>query len=374
MPTEGETMDEPYLGASECAPPISQNNNRTQAVAQSATSTLTATSTSAQAATSIGAPCAAAQSATAAPTATSTGAQAATDTSAQTAAAQSAAAAPTTAVNLGECLDRVRQTTPLVHNITNYVTVNDVANVILACGASPIMSDEPEDVSDITSICGGLNINIGTLNAQSIRAMHIASKRARELGHVILLDPVGAGASTLRTNTAKDLLKEAKPHVLKGNASEIKALALGESSTQGVDANAADVVTQDNLDTQVEFAASYARALGCIVAITGPIDLVTDGARTFAIKNGRPEMEKITGTGCQIAGIMTAFLVANPDCHLEAAAAAIACMGIAGEIAYNALLPDGGNATYRNKIIDAIYNMDGAKLNNCVRFELFQSI
>ena len=346
MPTEGETMDEPYLGASECAPPISQNNNRTQAVAQSATSTLTAT-----------------------------------DTSAQTAAAQSAtstnapcAAAPTAAVNLSECLDRVRQATPLVHNITNYVTVNDVANAILACGASPIMSDEPEDVSDITSICGGLNINIGTLNAQSIRAMHIATKRARELDHVILLDPVGAGASTLRTNTAKDLLKEAKPHVLKGNASEIKALALGESSTQGVDANAADVVTQDNLDTQVEFAASYARALGCIVAITGPIDLVTDGARTFAIKNGRPEMEKITGTGCQIAGIMTAFLVANPDCHLEAAAAAIACMGIAGEIAYNALLQGEGNATYRNKIIDAIYNMDGAKLNNCVRFELFQSI
>jgi hydroxyethylthiazole kinase len=385
-------MYEPYLGASECAPPISQNSNCTQAAAQSATSTPTATGTSAQAATSTNAPCAAAnastQAATSTPTATGTNApcaaanastQAATSTNAPCAAAQSAtdtpcAAAPTTTVNLGECLDRVRQITPLVHNITNYVTVNDVANAILACGASPIMSDEPEDVSDITSICGGLNINIGTLHAQSIRAMHIAAKRARELGHVILLDPVGAGASALRTNTAKDLLKEAKPHVLKGNASEIKALALGESSTQGVDANAADVVTQDNLDTQVEFAASYARALGCIVAITGPIDLVTDGVRTFAIKNGRPEMEKITGTGCQIAGIMTAFLVANPDCHLEAAAAAIACMGIAGEEVWENLLPCEGNATCRNKMIDAIYNMDGAKLNNRVRFELFESI
>ena len=272
---------------------------------------------------------------------------------------------------LGECLQRVRASVPLVHNITNYVTVNDVANALLACGGSPIMSDEPEDVDDITSICGGLNINIGTLNKRSIEAMHVAGKRSAELGHVILLDPVGAGASALRTNTAVELMEELPLTVLKGNASEIKALALGSSSTQGVDANAADVVTEANLAEQVTFAKSYAASLGCLLAITGPIDLVTDGTTCYAIRNGRPEMEKITGTGCQISGMLAAYLVANPENQLEAAAAAVALMGLAGEIGWNALQPGEGNSTYRNRIIDAIFNMDAATLDAGANIEIF---
>ena len=115
----------------------------------------------------------------------------------------------------------MRKSTPLVHNITNYVTVNDVANALLACGGSPIMSDEPEDVADITSICGGLNINIGTLNKNSIEAMFIAGQKANELGHALLLDPVGAGAGALRTNTAIELMKNIKFDVIRGNISEI---------------------------------------------------------------------------------------------------------------------------------------------------------
>ena len=274
-------------------------------------------------------------------------------------------------IMLGECLQRVRASVPLVHNITNYVTVNDVANALLACGGSPIMSDEPEDVADITSICGGLNINIGTLNKRSIEAMHVAGKRSAELGHVILLDPVGAGASALRTNTAVELMEELPLTVLKGNASEIKALALGSSSTQGVDANAADVVTEANLAEQVAFAKSYAASLGCLLAITGPIDLVTDGTTCYAIRNGRPEMEKITGTGCQISGMLAAYLVANPENQLEAAAAAVALMGLAGEIGWNALQPGEGNSTYRNRIIDAIFNMDAATLDAGANIEIF---
>ena len=128
---------------------------------------------------------------------------------------------------LGICLDSVRRTVPLVHNITNYVTVNDVANILLACGGSPIMSDEPEDVEDITSICGGLNINIGTLNQRSIQAMFRAGEKAASLGHVLLLDPVGAGASALRTNTAVELMEKLPFTVIRGNISEIKTLALG---------------------------------------------------------------------------------------------------------------------------------------------------
>ena len=125
---------------------------------------------------------------------------------------------------LGRCIENVRKTVPLVHNITNYVTVNDVANVLLACGGSPIMSDEPEDVEDITSICGGLNINIGTLNKNSIEGMYRAGRKACELGHVILLDPVGAGASALRTNTAVGLMDEIKFTVIRGTSPRSKHL------------------------------------------------------------------------------------------------------------------------------------------------------
>lgn len=271
---------------------------------------------------------------------------------------------------LGNCLDNVRARVPLVHNITNYVTVNDVANILLACGGSPIMADEPEDVVDITTICGGLNINIGTLNQRSIQAMHVAGKRAKELGHVILLDPVGAGASALRTNTATALMEELQPDVIRGNISEIKTLALGSGTTKGVDADAADAVTLQNLDQMVAFAKSFAKESGSLVAITGAIDLVADGEHCYVIRNGRPEMGKITGTGCQLSGMMTAFLTANPDNKLEAAAAAVCAMGLAGEIGWGRMAEGDGNSTYRNKIIDAIYHMDGETLNQGARYEL----
>lgn len=271
---------------------------------------------------------------------------------------------------LGNCLDNVRAKVPLVHNITNYVTVNDVANILLACGGSPIMADEPEDVVDITTICGGLNINIGTLNQRSIQAMHVAGKRAKELGHIILLDPVGAGASALRTNTATALMEELQPDVIRGNISEIKTLALGSGTTKGVDADAADAVTPQNLDQMVAFAKSFARESGSLVAITGAIDLVADGEHCYVIRNGRSEMGKITGTGCQLSGMMTAFLTANPDNQLEAAAAAVCAMGLAGEIGWSRMAEGDGNSTYRNKIIDAIYHMDGETLNQGARYEL----
>ena len=144
---------------------------------------------------------------------------------------------------LGTYIENVRKCVPLVHNITNYVTVNDVANVLLACGGSPIMSDEPEDVAEITAICGGLNINIGTLNKRSIESMFTAGKKANALNHRVLLDPVGAGASTLRTDTALKLMKEVKFDVIRGNISEIKTLARGSGTTKGVDADVADAVT-----------------------------------------------------------------------------------------------------------------------------------
>lgn len=269
-----------------------------------------------------------------------------------------------------ECIENVRKNMPLVHNITNYVTVNDVANVLLACGASPIMSDDPGEVEDITSICGGLNINIGTLNKNTIPSMLLAGKKANELGHKVLLDPVGTGASKLRTDTAVKLMNEIKFNVIRGNISEIRTLALGSGSTRGVDAAVADAVTEASLYNAVTFVKEFAKKESSIIAVTGAIDLVTDGDKCYIIRNGRAEMGKITGTGCQLSAIMTAYITANPDNELEAAAAAVCAMGLAGEIGWNNMQPSDGNSTYRNRIIDAIYNMDGETLQKGAKYEV----
>lgn len=266
-------------------------------------------------------------------------------------------------------LENVRSSAPLIHNITNYVTVNDVANVVLACGGSPIMSDD-FDVEDITSICNGLNINIGTLNKHTIASMFLAGKRSNELGHVVLLDPVGAGASQLRTETALKLIDEIQFTVIRGNISEVKTLAFGKGSTHGVDADVADAVTEETLDKTVSFAKDFSAKTGSIIAITGAIDLVADADTCYVIRNGRPEMGRITGTGCQLSGLMTAFVVANPDQKLKAAASAVCCMGLAGEIGWSYMLPQDGNSTYRNRIIDAIYNMSGETLEEGAKFEV----
>ena len=265
--------------------------------------------------------------------------------------------------------DLLRKTMPLIHNITNYVTVNDVANILLACGGSPIMSDEVEDVEDITSICNGLNINIGTLHKSSIEGMLRAGKKANDLHHPILLDPVGAGASKFRTETALRLMQELNLAVIRGNISEIKTLALG-SGPKGVDADVSDAVTEENLEQAIEFVKAFSKKTGTIIAVTGRIDLVTDGNRCYVIRNGRPEMGKITGTGCQLSGMMTAFITANPDEMLEAAAAAVCAMGLAGEIGWSRMQTGDGNATYRNRIIDAIYNMTGDILEKGANYEI----
>lgn len=267
-------------------------------------------------------------------------------------------------------LENVRAKSPLVHNITNYVTVNDVANVLLAAGGSPIMSDDADDVEDITSICGGLNINIGTLNKNTIPSMFLAGKKANALGHIVLLDPVGAGASRLRTDTANRLMREVRFDAVRGNISEIKTLCTGSGSTKGVDADAVDAVTEANLDDGVQLVKAFAKQTGCIIAVTGAIDLVSDGERCWCIRNGRAEMSRITGTGCQLSALMTAFLVANPDRKLDAAAAAVCMMGLAGEIGWANMQPGDGNSTYRNRIIDAIFNMTGDALEEGAKYEL----
>lgn len=269
-----------------------------------------------------------------------------------------------------EMLKNVREKCPLIHNITNYVTVNDCANVLLACGGSPIMADDVDEVEDITAICGGLNINIGTLNQRTIPAMHKAGKKANELGHPVVFDPVGAGASKLRTQTAKELIDAVRFTVIRGNISEIKALALGEGGARGVDADVADKVTEKNLSHAVAFAKAFAKKTGAVIAITGAIDIVTDGEKAYCIYNGHPMMSSITGTGCQLSAITAAYVTANPENPLEAAAAAVCLMGVCGEKAHGRLTAEDGNAAYRNHIINAIFNLTGEELESCANYKI----
>ena len=270
---------------------------------------------------------------------------------------------------LAEKLKKVRERRPLIHNITNYVTVNDCANILLACGGSPIMADDPDEAEEITSLCGGLNINIGTLNAHTIPSMLLAGKKANALGHPAVLDPVGAGASRLRTETALELLENVRFSVIRGNVSEIRTLATGSGNTQGVDADLADTVTRENLAQTAAFAKAFAKKTGAVIAMTGAIDVIADADRACAIFNGHPMMSRITGTGCQLSAMTAAYVTADPEDPFGAAAAAVCAMGVCGELAFERMTPQDGNSSYRDYIIDAICNLDGETLENRAKIE-----
>ncbi|MDE6761631.1 MAG: hydroxyethylthiazole kinase [Lachnospiraceae bacterium] len=260
-------------------------------------------------------------------------------------------------------LENVRNNVPLVHFITNYVTVNDVANMMLACGGSPIMSDEISDVEDITSICNATVLNIGTLNKNTIESMIAAGKKANQSGHPVILDPVGAGASKLRTETTFRLLKEIKFTVIRGNISEIKTVYSGSGSTKGVDADVADVVTEDNLEETVAFAKELSKTTGAIIAITGAIDVIADEKQAYAVRNGVAVMSRITGTGCMLDAVIAGYVTANADNKVKAVLAAIAAEGLCGEIAAQKVEAEGsGTSSFRMHLIDAMSNLDGETL------------
>ena len=272
---------------------------------------------------------------------------------------------------LKEIFENVQKKTPLVHCITNYVTVNDCANILLACGGSPIMSDDAAEVEEITSICNALVINIGTLNQRTISSMLLAGRKANELNHPVILDPVGVGASKLRNETAEMLLEEINFQTIRGNISEIKMLALGNGTTKGVDADIADVVTNENIDSVIAFAKAFAHKTGAVIAITGAIDIVCDANKAYVIHNGHPMMSRITGSGCMLTAMLGAYLAANPENPLEATAAAVCSMGICGELAYEKLEKTGaGNSTYRNYLIDEICNLTADKFERGRKYEV----
>ncbi len=253
-------------------------------------------------------------------------------------------------------LSNLRKLRPLVHHLTNFVTVNDCANVTIAIGGSPIMAVAEEEVADIAAISSALVLNIGTLTPDAVEAMILAGKSANKHGIPVVLDPVGAGASILRSSSAARILEQVKVAVLRGNISEIRAVSGLTSHTKGVDAARGD---QDMDPGQL--AADLARRAGYVVAVTGPVDAISDGKTTYLVDNGHPMLEDVSGSGCMCTSITGCFTGANPGETLLGTATAIMCMGIAGEIAF-AKAGGVGLGSFRVAVMDAISRMDGETL------------
>lgn len=259
---------------------------------------------------------------------------------------------------------------PLIHCITNQVTMNDCANALLAVKGSPIMADDENEVEDITAICQGLVLNIGTLHQRTITSMVKAGKKANAMNHPIILDPVGAGASVLRTETVKRLLKELKVAVIRGNMSEMKTIATNASTTRGVDASQEDAVTETNFEESITFAKKLSYETGAIIAMSGAIDIIADDKEAYVIRNGCKEMTMITGTGCMLTAITAAYLTANPESPLDAVACAAAIMGYSGELACKRAQKENlGIGSLRVYLMDYLSLMDSKLLNGGLRIE-----
>ncbi|MFL0250567.1 hydroxyethylthiazole kinase [Clostridium neuense] len=251
-----------------------------------------------------------------------------------------------------ELLCSVKEKKPLVHHITNYVTVNDCANIVLAVGGSPVMADDINEVEDMVSIASSLVINIGTLNSRTIEAMVKAGKRANKLGIPVVLDPVGVGATPYRKETALRLIKEIKFAVIRGNLAEIKILCGMNAASKGVDSE--ETLTDD----AKEVAKVCAKNLNTVVAITGVNDYVSDGNKVMVLKNGTKMLTTVTGTGCMTTSLVGTYCGVTKD-YLLAAAAGILTMSMSGEKAYEKLTEAEGSGNFRVRLIDEVFKLKG---------------
>ncbi|MDO4444439.1 MAG: hydroxyethylthiazole kinase [Bacillota bacterium] len=274
---------------------------------------------------------------------------------------------------LKEMLEQVRRREPLIHSIMNRVAINDCANLLLACGASPIMAEDEAEVEEITALSDGLTINMGMLSQRLIPSMKKAGRQSARLGHITVLDPVGAGASAFRRQTAGELLQDISFSAIRGNVSEIRALYYGEESTRGVDAGCEET-TEEKRQQTIRMARAFSRQTKAVVILTGAVDIVTDQDRTYQVFNGHPMMSKVTGTGCQLSALTTAYMAANKENPLEAALAAVCAMGVAGEMAYARMGKEDGNGSYRTYLMDAVYRLDGQELERRARYQLQEGI
>jgi hydroxyethylthiazole kinase len=261
-------------------------------------------------------------------------------------------------VDLKTLLEKIRAEKPLVHNITNYVVMNFTANTLLATGASPVMAHATNEVEEMVSLAKALVINIGTLSDPWITAMFLAGYRANQLHIPIILDPVGSGATSLRTKTFRKFIKELGISVVRGNASEILSIASSDISTKGVDSTL-------NVDEAGETAKKIAQQFGSVVAITGPADLITDGQRVIRCLNGHPLMGMVTGTGCAATASIAAFAGVTND-PLIAASAGLAFFGLAGEMAAAKASSPG---SFMISLIDSLFEITPDQLQIDARLE-----
>ena len=272
-------------------------------------------------------------------------------------------------MDLKSTLTAVRGNKPLVQCITNFVTVNDCANIILAAGGSPTMASHPLEVEE--AVCGvqALVCNMGAID--KVDSMILAGKAANRLGIPVVLDPVGAGGTQLRRDAVKRLLDEVHFTVIRGNASEIRYLAGQQSAGSGVDVSDADEITERNLESAVSMAAELAERLGSVIAVSGKIDVISDGKESCVLNNGCATMARITGSGCMLTALIGAFCGGNRN-YFSAACSAVAAMDVCGEIAEAKRLRNGtGNATFRTDLIDAVFNLTEEQLEEGVRYEIY---
>jgi hydroxyethylthiazole kinase len=258
----------------------------------------------------------------------------------------------------GETLRRLRERRPLVHQITNYVVMNETANATLALGALPVMAHAPEEVEEMVGLAGALVLNIGTLSSHWVDAMVAAGRAANARGIPVVLDPVGAGATRYRTETALRILGDVDVAVVRGNAGEVATLAGVEAEVRGVESIGAGGPAS-------QVARQAAESLGVVASVTGPIDHVSDGSRVVAVENGHPLLASITGTGCMSSAITGAFLAASEGSALDSAAEALAAFGVAGE---NAAPGAKGPGTFHVNLYDALAALDPATLDERARF------
>ena len=268
-----------------------------------------------------------------------------------------------------EAMKNVRSQCPLTHCITNYVTVNPCANALLAVGGSPIMADDIDEVAAITPISRALVINIGTLNSRTVKSMLKAGITANEKNIPVVLDPVGAGASSLRDEAVAVLLAKVKFTVIRGNISEIKSVYDGSSQAHGVDVALADAnIAPESL---ANFAQELSERTGAVIAITGKVDVVSNAAKSALISNGSPLLSSITGSGCMLSAITGAYVGANSDNAWEAAVAATALMGLSGEVAADrAATNKVGLGSFNVYLLDALSQIDEAALKEGMKVEI----
>ena len=268
-------------------------------------------------------------------------------------------------------LKNVRNKEPLVQCITNFVTVNDCANIILAAGGSPSMSQDIREVEESVCRSAALVCNMGAIDFTE--SMILAGKKANILGIPVVLDPVAAGGTSLRREVSKRLLEEVHFAAIRGNASEIRYLAGEAASGSGVDVAVEDAITGENMSGMIEIAGRLAVNTGSIVAVSGPIDIITDGVKTVLLRNGCATMARITGSGCMLTSMIGAFCGSNREDYFSAVCCAMAVMGISGEIAEKRRLKNGtGNATFRTDLIDAVFNMNSEELSGEIRDEIYE--